>query len=209
MKLEIKGKQVNLGDAFTSHIRNELTGLTDKYFGDPISADVTVSRDGHLYITHLMMRMGHGLRFEATGKASAPYPAFENALERISKQLRRQKRKLVNKGRTSRGNTSSEDMSISLQTRSLAQEELANADPVSVVVAELDSMIESLPIRDAILRLESNNSPALLFMNIDQGDALNMIYRRPDGHIGWVDPAASLPSMTGASEAFQGAHPTH
>ena len=94
MQLSVKGKQLDVGDALRTHVDEALSRILDKYFGDAIEVAVTLSRDAHLYRAVVSAHVGRGIRLEAQGEANEPYPAFDAAAERLSKRLRRYKRRL-------------------------------------------------------------------------------------------------------------------
>ena len=94
MKVEVSGKQIELGDAFREHAEKEVASSFEKYFDHAIHAHVVVSHDGPKYRADISVVVGQGLDFQGHGEAAEVYPAFEQALERTAKQLRRQKRKL-------------------------------------------------------------------------------------------------------------------
>jgi ribosomal subunit interface protein len=94
MKVSVSGKQIELGDAFRTHAEAEINSAFEKYFDHAVQANVVVSHDGPMFRADITVIVGHGLDFHGHGEATDVYPAFELALERTAKQLRRQKRKL-------------------------------------------------------------------------------------------------------------------
>lgn len=94
MKVSVSGKQVELGEAFRTHAEQQVTSTFEKYFDHAVHANVVVSHDGPMYRADISVIVGQGLDFQGHGEAAEVYPAFEQALERTAKQLRRQKRKL-------------------------------------------------------------------------------------------------------------------
>ncbi len=201
MQLSVKGKQLDVGDALRHHVRESLSGILGKYFGDAIEVSVTLSRERHLYRTAVSAHVGRGIRLEAHGEADQPYPAFDQAADRLSKRLRRHKRRLrdhhqddgaerkvlmaqqyVLAGAVETGSTTGEDGD---QEEGSPQDDADGGTPV--VVAEMTTEIPTLTVSEAVMRLDLADLPALMFHNESHG-GLNMIYRRPDGNIGWVDP---------------------
>jgi ribosomal subunit interface protein len=94
MQLSVKGKQLDVGDALRTHVDESLSRILDKYFGDALEVTVTLSRDAHLYRAVISAHVGRGIQLEAHGEANEPYPAFDGAADRLSKRLRRYKRRL-------------------------------------------------------------------------------------------------------------------
>src|SRR3546814_12767427 len=94
MQLSVKGKQLDVGDALRTHVDESLSRILDKYFGDALEVVVTLSREAHLYRAVISAHVGRGIQIEASGEDNEPYPAFDGAADRLSKRLRRYKRRL-------------------------------------------------------------------------------------------------------------------
>jgi len=188
MQLSVKGKQLDVGDALRTHVDESLSRILDKYFGDAIEVIVTLSRDAHLYRAVVSAHVGRGIHLEAHGEANEPYPAFDAAAERLSKRLRRYKRRLRD-----HNSKPAEGAPLPAQQYILAGEgpddsgEESSADGQPAVVAEMTTEIPTLTVSEAVMRMDLGNLPAMLFRNSAHG-GLNMIYQRSDGNIGWIDP---------------------
>ncbi len=188
MQLSVKGKQLNVGDALRTHVSESLSRILSKYFGDAIEVGVTFSREGYLYRAVVAAHVGRGIQLQAQGEADEPYPAFDAAAERLAKRLRRYKRRL----RDHHKDTGPAPESLPAQQYILASdaEEQAFEDEIDgmpAVVAEMATEIPSLTVSEAVMRMDLAELPALMFRNSSHS-GLNMIYRRPDGNIGWIDP---------------------
>ena len=188
MQLSVKGKQLNVGDALRTHVSESLSRILGKYFGDAIEVGVTFSREGYLYRAVVAAHVGRGIQLQAQGEADEPYPAFDTAAERLAKRLRRYKRRL----RDHHKDTGPAPESLPAQQYILASdaEEQAAEDEINgkpAVVAEMATEIPSLTVSEAVMRMDLAELPALMFRNSSHS-GLNMIYRRPDGNIGWIDP---------------------
>ncbi len=191
MQLSVKGKQLNVGDALRTHVSESLSRILGKYFGDAIEVGVTLSREGHLYRAVVAAHVGRGIQLQAQGEADEPYPAFDTAADRLAKRLRRYKRRL----RDHHKGTGPASESLPAQQYILAgdAEGQAAEDEINgrpAVVAEMATEIPSLTVREAVMRMALAELPALMFRNSSHS-GLNMIYRRPDGNIGWIDPRGS------------------
>ena len=189
MQLSVKGKQLDVGDALRTHISDAMSRILDKYFGDAMEVAVTLSRDAHLYRAVVSAHVGRGIQLEAQGEANEPYPAFDAAADRLSKRLRRYKRRLRD-----HNNKPAEGAPLPAQQYILAgegpddsAEEESNADGQPAVVAEMTTEIPTLTVSEAVMRMDLGDLGAMMFRNPAHG-GLNMIYRRSDGNIGWVDP---------------------
>lgn len=192
MKLTVTGKQLDVGEAFRTHIAERLTATLDKYFGKALDVAVTVAREGQRYRVTVAAHIGRNIELFAEGEGHEPYPAFEAAAEHLAKRLRRHKRRLRDHHAKAAAPEALPAQAFVLQ---VPEEEVEEADGIGQadappVVAELSTNIDHLTVGEAVMRLDLSREPALLFRNSAHG-RLNMIYRRSDGTIGWVDPRES------------------
>ncbi len=186
MQLSVKGKQIDVGDALRSQVETQLKDITGKYFSETLDAHVTFSREAHLFRADITVHAGRGIMLQAFASANEPYPAFDQAAGRIAHRLRRYKSKIKHHHHESQRQDEAQiAKAFVLHGEDPTHEEEANDNPV--VVAEMTTPIETLTVSEAVMRLDLGDLPALMFRNRANG-GLNMIYRRPDGHIGWVDP---------------------
>ena len=197
MQLTVKGKQLDVGDALRSHIDDSLSAVVGKYFSKPIEAEVLLSREAHLFKADIQVHVGRGLIVHAVGDATEPYPAFDAACEKIAKRLRRMKRKLrdhhggATNGEAGPAMTPARYQILEAEEDdNYSDDEARGADGAHqpIVVAEMQTSIATLTVSDAVLHLELTDQPAVLFKNSAHG-GINLVYRRADGNIGWVDPA--------------------
>lgn len=187
MQLSVKGKQIDVGDALRGHVETHLGEITSKYFSTPLDAHVTFSREANLFRADIAVHAARGILLQSSATAAEAHPAFDVAAERIAKRLRRYKNRIKHHDHdTGRRVEAVIASSFVLNGEESDREEQANDNPV--VVAEMTTPIESLTVSEAVMRLDLADLPALMFVNRAHG-GLNMIYRRPDGHIGWVDPS--------------------
>ena len=157
---------------------DSLSRMLSKYFGDAIDALFTLSRNGHNFHAVVSAHVGRHIHLEAHGEAAQPYPAFDAAAERLSKRLRRHKQRLRDHHKEDPGD----------QDILPAQQYI-----LSVVVAEMATEIPSLTVSEAVMRMDLSDQPAMMFRNRAHG-GLNMVYRRNDGNIGWIDPRGNRSS---------------
>ncbi len=187
MKLSVKGKQIDVGDALRTHVKTRLEDVIGKYFGDTLEATVTFSRDAHLFRADILVSGKRGVLLQSTSSSAEPYPAFDSALDRLSGRLRRHKTKIKQHHHDT--TVEKADAMVAnafvLNGESAAEEEVGDSP---AIVAEMTTPVETLTVGEAVMRLDLGDLPALLFRNRSNG-GLNMIYRRQDGNIGWVDPA--------------------
>lgn len=188
MELSVKGKQIDVGDALREHVATQLKEIVGKYFSGSLNSQVTFSREAHLFRSDITVHAGRGVMIQSNASSSEPYPAFDMALDRIARRLRRYKTKL----KDHRAEVQPEEAIIAnsfvLNGEETSQEEVGD-NPV--IVAEMTTQIETLAVSEAVMRLDLGDLPALMFKNRANG-AMNMIYRRSDGNIGWVDPSNTV-----------------
>jgi ribosomal subunit interface protein len=188
MQLSVKGKQLDVGDALRTHVDESLSRILDKYFGDALEVTVTLSRDAHLYRAAISAHVGRGIQLEAHGEANEPYPAFDGAADRLSKRLRRYKRRLRDhNGKPAEAAALTARQYILAGERPEESEEESSTDGQPAVVAEMTTEIPTLTVSEAVMRMDLASLPAMMFRNSAHG-GLNMIYQRGDGNIGWLDP---------------------
>lgn len=198
MHLSVKGKQLDVGDALRSHVADSLNTVIGKYFGKSIEANVVFSRHAHLFQADISVHVGRGIMVQSNGEADEAYPAFDTACDKIAKRLRRYKRRL--KAHHGNADGGAEQIAASAYILQAEAEDVHHDDhdgadhhadhPPPVIIAEMTTAIDLLTVSEAVMRMELAEMPALMFRNRAHG-GLNMVYRRPDGHVGWVDPKGS------------------
>ncbi len=189
MQLSVQGRQIDVSDAFRNHVEDALGTIFNKYFGDAIEASVTLSREAHLLKAVVTAHVGRNIQLTAQGEADAPYPAFDMAADRLSKRLRRHKRRLRDHHKADSGLESipAQQYILAGATAEDEEDEQVVADGQPAVVAEMTTEIPTLTVGEAVMRMDLAEHSAMMFRNKAHG-GLNMLYRRADGNIGWVDP---------------------
>jgi ribosome hibernation promoting factor len=190
MQLTLTGKQTDIGEALRGHVATGLGVILGKYFKTAIEAHVVVSREAHLSRAEVSLHVGRGIIVNASAVGPDSAAAFDAAAERIAKQLRRYKRRL----RAHHGATRDE-VEASESARSYVLAPLAaDAEDGAIesggwpaVVAETVTELPKLTVGEAVMRMDLADAPVLLFRNRSRGE-LNLVYRRPDGNIGWIEP---------------------
>jgi len=191
MQVTVTGKQIDVGDSLRGHVEATTTTIVEKYFGRAIEAHVVFSRERHLFLSVISVHAGRGLMVQCHGSAGDAYAAFDEAGGRLEKQLRRYKRRLRNHHKAR--NDEEPEAAPEATDYVLAQgdEEPAAGDGEAkdqpLVIAEMRTSIPQLSVSEAVMRLDLADLPALLFRNSKHGN-LNLVYRRRDGNVGWIDP---------------------
>jgi ribosomal subunit interface protein len=189
MQLTITGKQTELGEALREHVGASLGAILEKYFKTAVEAHVVVTPEAHLFRTEISLRVGRGIIVNAGAVAADGGVAFDAAAERIAKQLRRYKRRLRAHHAKSRegAEVGGRARTYVLAAPDDAGEEAVDDGGSPTVVAEMATELPNLTVGEAVMRMDLADAPVLLFRNRSRGE-LNLVYRRRDGNIGWIDP---------------------
>ena len=187
MDIRVSGHQVDTGDALRTHVNERMQALADKYFSRSISAQVTFGSGPHGFFTcDIVAHVMQGVILKGSGQGTEAHPAFDQAADRVETQLRRYMRRL--KDRYSTQTLPGEiyaDAGYTVFQGAPEDEELDGEHPP--VIAETRVDVPETSVSDAVMMLDLRNTNALLFKNSGTG-AFNMVYRRGDGTIGWVEP---------------------
>ena len=188
MKITVSGKQLKVGASLQEYINEELESSVTKYFENAISADVFFSKETHNFVADIVVNEGTGnhIFYKSQAKDDNIYAAFDKALERIDKQLRRYKRKIKDHHKQSVGDATAY-MAATKSVISDDGQEMEDDNPV--IIAEKQTSIETLTVADAVMRMNLANLPALMFINKKSGNH-DVVYRRADGNISWVQSSS-------------------
>ncbi len=186
MRYQISGKQIDIGEALQIHVQDELGGVVQKYAERPTDAHVVFSRNAHEFVCESIIHLSTGLTAQARAHANEIYAAFDLCCENMEKQLRRYKRRLKDHHRErSQPVELSEASSYILAGREDEHEqEPETLQPM--IVAEMETKIPSLSVGEAVMQMELAGAPVLVFRN-EGHSGVNVVYRRDDGNIGWID----------------------
>lgn len=192
MQVQIAGKKIEVGAALQERISQGLEARVSKYFNRTGEAFVTVSKPGWAFSVDCSIHLPSGVTLQAHGEGDDGYQAFEMALDKIEKRVRRYKNRLRNHRSKDTGaaETAYERIILPLDETEAPDsdsETTSHAGESPAIVAESDTKIRTMTVSMAVMQLELTDSPALMFRNASHG-GLNMVYRRPDGNVGWVDP---------------------
>lgn len=190
MRYQISGRSIDIGEALQTHVKAELGEVVEKYAQRPTDTVVVFSKVAHEHVCETIIHLSTGLTAQAKGHAIEIYAAFESCREKMDKQLRRYKRRLRSHHRdraepVEYGGGSSYILA--------ATEEVDDGEPDSltpVVIAEMETKIPSITVGEAVMQLELQGDRMLVFRNEGHG-GVNVVYRRDDGNIGWIDPRNS------------------
>ena len=195
MQITVSGKQVDLSDALRIRVSTQMDTIANKYFDHALEAQVTFSRARSFFTCDINVHAGRGLQLRGEGEAADANTAFDDAAEHIAKRLRRYRRRV---------NDHHRDLAQRERPEAARQyvlrQEANGADHASTdgrtldeayatVVLETRTEIASLSVGEAVMRMDLADQMVMMFRNSASG-VLNVVYRRDDGHIGWIDPGA-------------------
>lgn len=187
MRIQISGKQMDIGDALRTHVEDRLGEAVGKYFDRPVDAVVTFCKDRHQFVADSSVHLATGMTVQATARADEVYASFEGAVDRMEKQLRRYKRRLKDHHRDRQDPIEAMEASAYVLR---GHDDNDTEEPTSlqpVIVAEMATRVPSLSVGEAVMQMELAGAQLLVFRN-DAHGGVNVVYRRDDGNIGWVDP---------------------
>jgi ribosomal subunit interface protein len=194
MQITVSGKQVELSDALRTRVAQSLDTIASKYFDHAQEAHVTFSRARSFFTCDINVHAGRGLMLRGEGEAADANSAFDDAAEHIAKRLRRYRRR-VNEHSRDLAHRARPEAGRQYTLRQEEEEPVGNGGTVqaatyATVIAEVPAEIALLTVSDAVMRMDLADQPVLMFRNSATSE-LNVVYRRSDGHIGWIDPAGT------------------
>ncbi len=187
MQYQISGKQIDIGDALQVHVKEELGSVVQKYAERPTGAQVVFSKNAHEFVCETVVHLSTGLTAQAKAHATEIYAAFDQCTEKMEKQLRRYKRRLKDHHRERVDPVEVFGGASYILAAEEGSEEAENAKLEPMIIAEMETRIPSLSVGEAVMQMELADAPVLVFRN-EKTEGVNVVYRRDDGNIGWVDP---------------------
>ena len=187
MRYQISGKQIDVGEALQTHVRAELGDVLAKYAQRPTEAIVVFSRHAHEFVCEATVHLSTGLSAQARGHATEIYPAFEACREKLDKQLRRYKRRLKDHHRE---RTQPVEFGTGTAYVLAAPEDESDTGDTGlqpIIIAEMETRVPTLSVGEAVMQMELAGAQMLVFRNERHG-GLNVVHRREDGNVGWIDP---------------------
>jgi ribosomal subunit interface protein len=187
MQIKVTGKNLDVGDAMRSHIQERLLQLQNKYFEGTVHGHVTVEKQRVGFTTDCALHLATGLVLQAEGQSNDARQSFDEAVNHLEKQLRRYKQRLKDHHRSRREPVRQVEAQSYVIAADVEEPEAGNP----VVVAETGVSVPELTVSEAVMQLDISTQSFLLFRNGGHG-GLNLVYRRADGNIGWVDPRSPV-----------------
>ena len=190
MQVSVAGKGVDVGESFRTQAEERLQAGIQKYLDRVVSVDVVVSKRGHEFVINIHGNTGtsSNLIIKSTGASPDIYAALDDAADKIEKQLRRYKRRLTDHHKQPTSETIEHFNATKYVIPASTAEEDSGDEQSATVIAEKNTPISTLTVKEAVMRMDLAELPALMFRNAANG-RLNVVYKRVDGNISWVDPA--------------------
>ena len=185
MQVQVSGHHLDIGDALRAHVTDRLIAGVGKYFDRPVDGTVTITKEGHEFRAACAVHLSSGLRVNTQAHDTEVYAAFEAAAEKLEKRLRRYKRKLKNHNNHNKSALPAEDVrSFVIDAGDEHVEVEEDAQPV--IIAEGTTSMPLLSVGDAVMRMDLSGADFIIFRNGATG-GINVVHRREDGHIGWIE----------------------
>jgi ribosomal subunit interface protein len=188
MKIQITGKHTDIGESFSTYMKAELESTAQKYFSSPIDMHVFVEKKGHLFQIEITGHVCHGVDFVVKSQDYNPYTSFDGAISRMKSRLGRYKNRM--KDRHHNKGVSKEDHVKKYVLDGIEKEEQTNHPSI---IADLHMSVKTMSVGDAVMELDLRDEPVVIFKNVNN-QQVNVVFRRADGHISWVDPSNLMSS---------------
>ena len=193
MPFRVSGKNIDIGEALRERVNARISEALAKFFDGGYSGHVTVDKDGFGFRTDCAIHLDSGIVLHVDGIAADAYASADLAAQRIEKRLRRYKRRLKDRHAARADGAALADTPIDAPSYVIAapepdaDEEVTAFNPV--IIAESMTALKRLSVSEAVMELDMTGAPVVVFRHAGHG-RVNLVYRRPDGHVGWVDPPA-------------------
>ncbi|MGD0762370.1 MAG: ribosome-associated translation inhibitor RaiA [Roseiarcus sp.] len=188
MPLRVSGKNLDVGESLRGHVLDKVEAIIARYFDGKVSGHVVISREGSGYRADCSLHLSSGRSLQAEGGAQEPYASVEQALDKIERRLRRYKKRLKDHqaaAPSAEGRARLQVANYMIEAPGEAGEEPVDFNPV--VVAEGSQPLKTLSVASAVAELDLSGAPFLVFQHAGSA-RVNVVYRRADGAIGWLDP---------------------
>lgn len=190
MTLQVTGKNIDAGDAYKTYISDKLKTALGRYIGEEIAGHIRLEKERGRFYTQCSIKLHSGLALEANGDGGDAYASADSAVEKLEKRVRRHKRRLKDHHSSRNGSREIPETLAGYYTVRVDDEGEEATGDHPIIIAETEKGIAEFAVSEAVMQLDLTDKPFLLFRNAAHG-GINIVYRRSDGHIGWIDPNAS------------------
>ena len=188
MSLRVSGKHMDIGDAFRTRIEDRVRDGVRKYYEGGYSGTITVIKSGSRFNTDCTLHLDTGVTLQASAEAQDPQLSFDMAVEKLDTRMRRYMRRLKSRSLVQTARNNYQDIAYSVMSPAPDEDEDFPDDYSPTIVAESSVALRTLSVASAVVELDLTEHPVLMFRNAGS-DEVNIVYRRPDGNIGWIDPS--------------------
>ena len=191
MTLRVSGKNLAIGESLRQHVLDKVAAVMGRYFDGQVTGHVVISPEGSWYRSDCSLHLSSGMSLQAEGKAQEPYASFDQAADRIERRLRRYNKRLkdrhapVSEGLEAADAVRPMVANYMIEAPDEEAEEVQDFSPV--IVAEGSALLKRLSVASAVAELDLTGAPVVVFQHAGSA-RLNVVYRRGDGAIGWIDP---------------------
>lgn len=187
MPLRVSGKNLDIGELLRRHVVEKVEAVVARYFDGKTSGHVVISPEGSAYRTDCSFHLSSGVNLQAEGRAHEPYASFEQAADKIERRLRRYNKRLKEHSELAGAADARGRKVAKFVIEAPNEHEEAPADFSPVVVAEGSQPLKNLSVASAVAELDLTGAPLVVFQHAGS-ERVNIVYRRRDGAIGWLDP---------------------
>ncbi len=196
MTIKVTGKNIDLGENLRAYALNRVEGALDKYSGRSVSGQISLEKNHDGFFTLCSIHLESGLNVQSTGGGQDAYGSVDSAMDRLEKRLRRYKRRLKSHGQSAGGlaqHFESAGIDYVLDAGSVGDhvDGVESGGEAPAVIAEAPARVRAMSVSDAVMQLDLAEQAFLVFRNASHG-GINVVYRRPDGNIGWIDPSGGV-----------------
>lgn len=187
MRYQITGKQIDIGQALQTHVKSGLGEVVEKYAGRPTDATITFSKNAHEYSCETIVHLSTGLTVQANAHDTEIYAAFDKCSDKMETQLRRYKRRLKDHHRD---RIEPVELSGASSYILAGSSDADDSEPDSlqpIIIAEMETKLPLISVGEAVMQMELSEAPVLVFRK-EGSNEINVVYRRNDGNVGWIDP---------------------
>jgi ribosomal subunit interface protein len=192
MTIKVTGKNIDLGESLRAYALNRVDTALDKFSGRSLSGQISVEKNHDGFFTLCAIHLSSGLDVQSTGVGADAYGSVDSAMERLEKRLRRYKRRLKSHGQGVDGSAQLyESAGIDYVIDAEQAADAASGEGAPAVIAEKPARVRAMSVSDAVMQMDLADQTFLVFRNASHG-GINVVYRRPDGNIGWIDPSGTV-----------------
>jgi ribosomal subunit interface protein len=184
MSISISGKHIDVGDSLKAHIEGIVSGISHRYSGELIEAHIVVTKETHLFRVEFSAHISQHFVVRSHGDDTDAYRACDLAGERMESRIKRYKSRLRDRKRHGNG----EDHFIQAQQYIVNADDEDKGEDTPLIIAEMTSTVPTLTVGEAVMRMDLSDHHVMMFKNSKHG-GFNVVFKRADGHIGWIDPS--------------------